>query len=222
MSNASQEAVAAMQELGYPEHVIQGFLMNYQDESGMRANAVESEDNVHGTRGKGIYQLTGSRKEQFESQYKGDWSIRNQVKFQDWELNNTETGARDAIFASKNAGDAGAAIVNKFLRPAEEHRAAREASYRGNPPPPTSGVPEPAEEAAGVPEITGNETVDGLIDTMKGDVTDGLGQAALGALLGTGGNAPPPPPPMAMRPPPVRQRAPGPIFKITRPKQRDK
>lgn len=238
MNKTAQEAVQAMRELNYPEHVIQGFLMNYQDESGFRADVVEAEPNVHGTRGKGIYQLTGDRRKKFEEMYGDDWSVRNQIMFQDWELRNTEKSARDAIFSTDNAGEAGAAIVNTFLRPAEEHRASREASYLGRPPPVVDGVPPVevkqndqslGEQVAGmVPEITGNESIDGAIGGIVADGVDTgvelAAQSAVSALFGSGGDAPPIPQPSTVAPPPMRPiQASGPVmFKIKRSKDKER
>lgn len=117
---------------GIPEHVAQGFMMNFQDESGFDIDITEGEANVHGTYGKGIYQLTGSRRDAFEAKYGNDYSIDNQLDFMMDELNGSERGARDAIFNTNSAGEAGAAIVSRFLRPAEEHRVSRTNRYLGS------------------------------------------------------------------------------------------
>jgi hypothetical protein len=58
----------------------------------------------------------------------------------DVELAGSERSAASAIMSSRTAGEAGAAIVNRFLRPAEEHRARREASYLGGGAPPSARV----------------------------------------------------------------------------------
>jgi len=116
---------------GMPEHVAQGFMMNFQDESGFDIDITEAEDNVHGTRGRGLYQLTGARRDAFEARYGNDYSVDNQLDWLMHELQGSESGARDAIFATQDAGSAGAAIVSNFLRPAEEHRLSRVAAYTG-------------------------------------------------------------------------------------------
>jgi len=118
-----------MIQRGIPEQVAQGFMMNFEDESGFNIDITEAEDNVHGTRGKGIYQLTGARRDAFEARYGNDYSIDNQLDFMMDELNGSERGARDAIWGAGSAGEAGAAIVSRFLRPAEEHRVNRTNSY---------------------------------------------------------------------------------------------
>jgi hypothetical protein len=126
----TQEAVyQGLLKRDFPEHVAQGIMMNFQDESGFKADIVEAEPNVHGTRGKGYYQLTGDRREAFEERYGDDWSTDNQLDFLLWELDNTEKSARKKLFNTKTAGEAGAAFVTNFLRPAEKHRKERVARY---------------------------------------------------------------------------------------------
>ena len=116
---------------GMPAHIAEGFMMNFQDESGFDIDVTEAEPNVHGTRGRGLYQLTGSRREQFEAKYGNDYSVDNQLDFLMEELNTTEAGAWEVIRNSQNAGEAGANIVNNFLRPAAEHARDRTARYVG-------------------------------------------------------------------------------------------
>ena len=124
-----EEVYQGLLKRGFPEHVAQGIMMNFQDESGFKADIVEAEPNVHGTRGKGYYQLTGSRREDFEERYGDDWSTDNQLDFLLWELDNAEKSAKDKLFATETAGEAGAAFVTNFLRPAEKHRKERVARY---------------------------------------------------------------------------------------------
>ena len=116
---------------GVPPHIAEGFMMNFQDESGFNIDITEKEPNVHGTRGKGLYQLTGDRREKFEKQFKNNYSIDNQLDFLMQELKTSESRAAAKIFAAQDAGSAGAAIVSEFLRPAQEHKNARVARYTG-------------------------------------------------------------------------------------------
>ena len=127
-----EEFYQAMIDGGLPEHVAQGFMMNGQDESGFKPDAVEAVPNVHGTRGKGILQLTGDRRNQYESIYGDDWSPTNQAKFLLWELDNSEKSAGKKILNTTNSGEAGAAIVAHFLRPAKKHRDSRMAKYKNS------------------------------------------------------------------------------------------
>lgn len=116
---------------GVPEHVAQGFMMNFQDESGFNIDIEEGEANVHGTKGRGLYQLTGARRDAFEAQFGGDYSIDNQLDFLIQELGGNESRAFEAIRNTSTAGEAGAAIVSSFLRPAEKHRLERSNRYTG-------------------------------------------------------------------------------------------
>ena len=109
------------------------FLMNFQDESGMQADIIESVPNVHGTRGRGYYQLTGPRRDAFEAQFGADgYTDANQVAFLIQELGGSESRAGRRILEAAASGDVGAtaaSIVTDFLRPAAEHRDRRVAEY---------------------------------------------------------------------------------------------
>ena len=131
ISQVEQQAYDEMRARGIPDHIAQGFLMNFRDESGFRPDAVEETPNAQGTRGKGLYQLTGARRDAFEAKYGNDYSVKNQIDFMMGELNGPEKAAWDKIQSAKTAGEAGAAIVTNFLRPAEKHRASRVAKYTG-------------------------------------------------------------------------------------------
>jgi Phage tail lysozyme len=121
---------------GLPEHIADGFVMNFQDESGLNPGINEANPVVPGSRGGfGLYQLTGPRRRAYEA-YATERGIPlddvdAQLDFLMMELQGPEAAAWEEISGTQNAGEAGAAIVNSFLRPAEEHRAAREAEYLG-------------------------------------------------------------------------------------------
>lgn len=130
--------VKGLVDRGMPEHIAEGFAMNMQDESGFQSDINERNPTVAGSRGGfGLYQLTGSRRTQYEDFAKqqgvspGDPDA--QMDFLMWELENTEKSARNKIWGAGNSGEAGAAIVNHFLRPAEEHRVKRASKYLGGP-----------------------------------------------------------------------------------------
>jgi hypothetical protein len=67
-----------------------------------------------------------------------------QMDFLMMELQGPEASAWNAISAAGDTGSAAAAIVNKFLRPAEAHRSKREAAYLGG------------KAYAGSPDMPGN------------------------------------------------------------------
>jgi hypothetical protein len=125
-------------ELGFNEQTAEvltkAFLLNFRDESGLIPDRVETVPNVHGTRGKGFYQLTGNRRDAFEAVYgKDGYTEKNQVEFLVKELLSTEKSAGEAIFQaaqSGNVGETAAVIVDKFLRPAEEYKQERMKNYR--------------------------------------------------------------------------------------------
>lgn len=122
---------------GMPEHIADAFLLNMQDESGLNAGINEIAPTVPGSRGGfGLYQLTGPRRTAYEAYAQGQGlpldNVDAQLDFLMSELSGPEAAANKAIMAAPDTGTAAAAIVNQFLRPAEEHRARREAAYLGD------------------------------------------------------------------------------------------
>jgi hypothetical protein len=121
---------------GLPAHIADGFVMNFQDESGLNPGINEIAPTVPGSRGGfGLAQWTGPRRRELEafaqSQGKPVSDTDLQLDFLMSELQGSERGAAKAILASQDAPSAAAAIVNHFLRPAEQHRARRVAEYTG-------------------------------------------------------------------------------------------
>ena len=119
---------------GLPKHVAKGFVLNFQDESGMDSGINEANPLVKGSRGGfGLYQLTGPRRVEYEdfaaSKGVAPSDVNAQLDFLMMELNNKEKSAGDAIMATNNAGEAAAAIVNRFLRPSKEYRDKRANKY---------------------------------------------------------------------------------------------
>lgn len=121
---------------GMPEHIAQGFAMNFADESGFDSGINEINPLVEGSRGGyGLYQLTGPRRRQYEA-FAAERGVDAadadaQLDFLMWELENTEKSAARSIYGATSAGEAGAAIVHKFLRPHESHRERRASKYLG-------------------------------------------------------------------------------------------
>lgn len=133
--SASAQAIRdGLIKRGLPEHVADGFLMNFQDESGLNPGINEQNPTVPGSRGGyGLYQLTGPRRKAYEQfaaqQGKPASDTDTQLDFMMTELQGPEKAAYQSIMAAPDSGHAAAAIVDNFLRPAESHRAARAASY---------------------------------------------------------------------------------------------
>lgn len=123
---------------GLPEHVADGFVMNFKDESGLDPSINEQNPLVPGSRGGfGLAQWTGPRRQALEAyaQSRGlpasDQNV--QLDFLKTELEGPEASAGQSIMATENTGDAAAAIAQDFLRPAPQHLANRVASYRSQP-----------------------------------------------------------------------------------------
>lgn len=123
-----------LMQRGLPAHVAEGFIANFQDESGFDPGINERNPIVAGSRGGfGLYQLTGPRRRAYES-FAAERGVKpSNVDAQlDWlmhELEGPESRAAEAILSSSNAGEAASAIVRKFLRPLEEHQNRRASRY---------------------------------------------------------------------------------------------
>ncbi len=123
---------------GLPPHIADGFIMNFQDESGFDPGINERNPIVPGSRGGfGLYQLTGPRRvayEKFASERGVDPSdVDAQLDFMMMELEGPEKAAARSIMSAPDAGSAAAAIVRDFLRPSAEYRDQRASSYLGTP-----------------------------------------------------------------------------------------
>ncbi len=134
---------------GMPRHIAEAFALNAMDESGMNPAINEIAPLVPGSRGGfGLMQWTGPRRralEAFAAERGADVADPAiQMDFLLTELHGPEAAAWRAISAAGDTGRAAAEIVNKFLRPAEAHRARREAAYLGG------------KAYAGAPELPGN------------------------------------------------------------------
>ena len=121
-------------ERGLPEHVAEGFVMNFRDESGLNSGINEQNPLVEGSRGGfGLYQVTGPRRVAYEAfaqqQGKPLDDVDTQLDFLMVELGGTEAPAARSIMATGTAGEAASAIVHKFLRPRQDHRERRSARY---------------------------------------------------------------------------------------------
>ncbi|MEP5761152.1 MAG: phage tail tip lysozyme [Litoreibacter sp.] len=133
----AQSIKAGLVTRGLPEHIAEGFVMNFQDESGLNPGINEANPIVPGSRGGfGLYQLTGPRRREYEafaqSRNVDPSDVDAQLDFLMKELSGSEKSAAQTILSTQDAGSAAQAIVSKFLRPSEEHRARRSARYGGH------------------------------------------------------------------------------------------
>lgn len=120
---------------GLPEHVADGFLLNFDDESGLDPGINEISPLVPGSRGGfGLAQWTGPRRvqlEEFAAQTgRPVDDIDTQLDFLVQELGGTEAGAARSILSTRSAPEAAAAIASDFLRPAPENLQRRLSRYQ--------------------------------------------------------------------------------------------
>lgn len=139
-SERSDYIKAGLMKRGMKEHIADGMLMNMYDESKLDPGIEEYALNVHGTRGFGLIQWTDTspgvgRRTNLQrfaaSQGKPANDLDVQMDFLMTELNGPEKKNWGIIQNTTTAGEAGAAIVDKFLRPRADHKAARIARYTG-------------------------------------------------------------------------------------------
>lgn len=134
--NIEAQIYSGLIQRGMTPDLAAAWMLNFKDESGLDPGINEIAPLVPGSRGGyGLYQLTGPRRRAYEA-YAAERglpldSVDAQLDFMMTELQGPEARAWEKIQAAGNTGDAAAAIVNYFLRPAESHRAKREARYRG-------------------------------------------------------------------------------------------
>lgn len=172
---------------GLPEHVANGFIANFKDESNLNPGINEAAPVVPGSRGGfGLAQWTGPRRKALEafaaSTGRPVDDLNVQLDFLMQELSGSEAGAAGAIMSAKNAPEAAAAIVNSFLRPAEEHRSRREAAYLGM----EGGAPAQADPLADpyVQKLMQVMAMTGLTDEQRSVVELQL-QTRMGQLTAT-------------------------------------
>lgn len=120
--------VAGLIDRGYPQHIAEGFAMNIKDESNYNPTAVGDNGNAFG-----LVQWNGPRKralETYAASVGADPADPDvQLDFIVHELETSESAAWSKIASTTTAGEAAAAIVNHYERPAEVHRSRREAAY---------------------------------------------------------------------------------------------
>ena len=133
MKSNAEYILSGLRQRGMPDHIARGFVMNFQDESGLDPGIEEKEFNVHGTKGFGIAQWTGERRValvSYANQHgKPVADLDTQMDFLMQELSGPESAAWEAIKGARTSGEAGEAVVRKFLRPAKEHEDSRAARY---------------------------------------------------------------------------------------------
>ena len=130
ISVSADDVIAGLVQRGMPQHIAEGFALNAGDESGFNPTAVGDNGNAFG-----IFQWNGERMrnlQKFAREGKKDISaLDTQLDFVMHENATYEAGAWKRISRTTTRGEAAAAIVNLWERPAEVHRRRREAAYLG-------------------------------------------------------------------------------------------
>lgn len=116
---------------GMAAHIADGFIMNFNDESGVNSGSLNPND--AGLPAFGLAQWRGDRKDSLfafaSARGESIPSTNTQLDFLIHELQTNESSAWDKIKNSTSAGEAGALIVEYFERPAIDHRERRKAKY---------------------------------------------------------------------------------------------
>lgn len=124
--SAPPDVIAELVRRGYPHHVAVGIAANWAAESGLNPSINEIAPIVPGSRGgRGYYQLTGPRRTEYEARYGDSYDPQTQFDFHDWELQNTERGAYDALMATTTPEEAAQVYSERFLRPGIPHLQSR-------------------------------------------------------------------------------------------------
>lgn len=132
--------ISGLVQRGVPLHLAQGIAMNGGDESGFDPTAVGDNGNAFG-----LFQWNGPRMRSlydYAAKAGGDPADPNlQLDFLMYELNGPESKAWTRMQGATTPGEAAAIFLNDFERPAESHRARREAAYLGGAAPSYTGGP---------------------------------------------------------------------------------
>lgn len=118
-------------ERGYEPHIAAGLTGNLMQESGpgLDTRAVGDNGNAfgagqwNGPRRRALLQFAKERGAAADD-------LDTQLEFLDWEMNNTERGARDAIMAARTPEDAARIASEKFWRPGVPHIERRQSYAR--------------------------------------------------------------------------------------------
>lgn len=153
---APEYVVAALMQRGVPQHVAQGVVMNFQDESGLNTG-IQEHAPISGRGGFGLAQWTGPRRVALEnfaaSRGKSIDDPDLQLDFFMQENAGPEAGAWNQVMASPDVRTAAQTFVREWERPASEHVATRTAKYSGSRPPASAAIPPRHKtRALGVPE----------------------------------------------------------------------
>lgn len=139
MNASEQQIYEGLRARGLTDIQARGSVINFMDESGLVADITEGKPNVHGTRGQGLYQLTDNANGQgrrsdylnwMKAQGRNDlWSVDSQLDNFIREIQGSEKANWQKFANAQTVGEFASGMVGDFLRPAAEHRIARQKKY---------------------------------------------------------------------------------------------
>jgi len=211
MARVSPDAVVAgLVQRGVPQHVAEGVVMNFQDESGLDTSIPGDNGNAYG-----LAQWNGPRRVRLHDYARSRGTSADDLDTQlDYFMRENvgpEAAAWKQVMAAPDRNSAAVAFVNHWERPATKHAVARTAKYSGSRAAPASpyalqGPPPHAQHPPNPQVGTGGYVAPGAPTTQPGASPppaggkDKYGKAIAGALggmagagapvLGEGGNAP--------------------------------
>jgi len=113
---------------GYSPAASAGILGNFVQESGLNPGALNPGDGSDGSNSIGLGQWNSVRAQNLsrfaQANKLNPRDFETQLRFTDWELQNTHQGARKALLAAQNPTEAAAAFVTQFERPKGSNRGA--------------------------------------------------------------------------------------------------
>ncbi|AWI90282.1 hypothetical protein C0214_19685 [Methylobacterium sp. DM1] len=113
---------------GYSPAAAAGILGNFVQESRLNPGARNPGDGTDGSDSIGLGQWNSGRAQNLSRFSRANGlnpqDFETQLRFTDWELQNTHRGARDALMSAKNPTEAAAAFVTQFERPKGSNRGA--------------------------------------------------------------------------------------------------
>ena len=129
VSQRAKEAIKFFMGKGYTKEMASGIAGNLYAESGL--NHLRSQNN--GGPGFGLGQWEGPRQAHFKQVMGKDIrksTAQDQLEFINWELNNTEKGAKAALLKTKSPAEAAFVFANKYER-MKKYNKEREAYAQG-------------------------------------------------------------------------------------------
>lgn len=164
----TEEARSYFSSRGYTSAEVAGILANIRGESSFDPNAYNPAGGGEGAQG--IGQWRGDRIRQFRAMFGRDprgAPFADQLRFMDWELNNTERRARGVLRTTQTPEAAAEAMTRYYSRPEPEQvdviaaqRAGYARAYANQQTMPAPPVPAPVAPGAATPGASGRVEVD--------------------------------------------------------------